>query len=303
MSIPERLLVLDALQAASGLNGRYAKTSIAAELGWLLKRTEAELEQSEVQERDGGGNSGSSAVEQRSPVHEALKAAARREISNYYRLLAILEAQAQQRQSPDSADGGSLTLRRLTVWLSEPLGRLRILAGCLEAARDVRGGQMVNILHALSEHGDPVVRQVVCPLLEEVCVPYFKQVKAWVLGGSLDTASDDFMVSKEQLVPPHGDDPSAAWRGGYHLDAGTQPTFLSNQLAANIFITGKTIAFLREWCGDTRWAATISSSAKQLASAGGTYQQLRCGVLVVHHTPLLYVVVWCLVLLCSFNLL
>ncbi|KAL4856634.1 Gamma-tubulin complex component 3 [Chlorella vulgaris] len=275
MSIPERLLVLDALQAASGLNGRYAATSLAAELGWLLKRTEAELEQSDVEERDdGGGGSGSRAVEQPSPVYEALLAAARREVSNYYRLLAVLEAQAQ-RQSPDSADGGSLTLRRLTVWLSEPLGRLRILAGCLEAARDAQGGQMVNILHALSKHGDPLVRQVACPLLEEVCVPYFKQVGAWVLGGTLDTASDDFMVSKEQLVPPHCDDPAAAWRGGHRLNAGMQPTFLSNQLAANIFTTGKTIAFLREWCGDTRWAAAISTTAKQLATAGGTYQQLR----------------------------
>ena len=33
---------------------------------------------------------------------------------------------------------GVLTLRRLQVWLSEPLGRLRVLAGCLEAAAGVR---------------------------------------------------------------------------------------------------------------------------------------------------------------------
>lgn len=274
-AIPEHLLVQDALQAASGLNGRcvhvppptdyadarHVQASRVAELGWLLRKVEGlAVELASLQ----------------SVVHEALVAAARREVSNYYRLVAILEAQAQRQATSVPGDASALTLRRLEVWLSEPLGRLRVLAECLVAACGVRGGQLINVLYALSKHGDPLVRKVVSPVLEEACMPYFKQISAWVLNGTMDTTNREFLVTKEQLAPPHCDDPAANWRGGHRVNAAMQPNFMSDQLVADIFTTGKSIAFLREWCGDTHWAGAISGSAQQLAVAGGTYQQLRC---------------------------
>lgn len=286
-AIPEHLLVADVLGACSGLNGRFlhfqagggepgsggyacTRSEVPAqqvalllkesEAGWLLRRVEALIAR---------------LADLQSVVHEAVVAAARREISNYYRLVAILEAQAQA--GGGAADGGALTLRRLLVWLSEPLGRLRVLAGCLEAVADVRGGQVINALHALSKHGDPLVRRVVQPMLEEVCVPFFKQVSRWVLGGALEPpAGAEFLVRREALPPPHADDPAATWRGGYRLNPAMQPAFVSDALAADILTAGKTIAFLREWCGDTRWAAAIHTTAEELEAAGGTYQQLRC---------------------------
>ncbi|EFN52184.1 hypothetical protein CHLNCDRAFT_139395 [Chlorella variabilis] len=273
-AIPEHLLVQDALQAASGLNGRcvhvppptdyadarHVQASRVAELGWLLRKVEGlAVELASLQ----------------SVVHEALVAAARREVSNYYRLVAILEAQAQRQATSVPGDASALTLRRLEVWLSEPLGRLRVLAECLVAACGVRGGQLINVLYALSKHGDPLVRKVVSPVLEEACMPYFKQISAWVLNGTMDTTNREFLVTKEQLAPPHCDDPAANWRGGHRVNAAMQPNFMSDQLVADIFTTGKSIAFLREWCGDTHWAGAISGSAQQLAVAGGTYQQLR----------------------------
>ena len=95
-----------------------------------------------------------------SVVHEALVAAAQREVGNYYRLVAILEAQAQQQVAGGSGPGAGapgdasyLTLRRLKVWLGEPLGRLRVVAGALEATRGAAGGAVINTLHALSKHG------------------------------------------------------------------------------------------------------------------------------------------------------
>ena len=310
-AIPEQLLVADVLGACSSLNGRFlhwqpgggdqdsgyacARPEVPpqqralllrqAEAGWLLRRVEGLIA------RLGG---------LQSVVHEALVAAARREVSNYYRRVAILEAQAGGGAAGrGGGEAGALTLRRLQVWLSEPLGRLRVLAGCLEAAAAARGGQVITALHALSKHGDPAVRRVVQPALEEVCVPYFKQIAAWVLGGALgaDAEAREFLVAREALPPPHCDDPAAQWRGGYRLHPAMKPSFISDALAADILTAGKTIAFLREWCGDTRWAAAIRATADELAAAGGTYQQLRCarggrllllasGLLHLHDTAL-----------------
>ena len=293
-AVAEHVLVTDALaccaglqggryvqwseEARDGLGGRYSLAASGipapqrqllgrtAELGALLKRVDrltGELE----------------ALQPPSVVHEALVAAARRELSSYYRLVAILEAQAAAASGGGGgapADG-ALTLRRLQVWLSEPLGRLRVLAGCLEAAASMRGGQALNALHALSKHGDPLVRKVVAPLLEAACVPYFKQISLWVLSGTLDGGgATEFLVAREPLAPPHCDDPAATWRSGYRRNAAMQPRFISDQLAADILTTGKTIAFLREWCGDTRWAAAIGGAARDLAAASGNYRQLRC---------------------------
>lgn len=299
-SVAEHVLVQDALAACSALqggrllrwsesSGRYTCSGAAdvptaqqqllgrtAELGWLLRTIEklsAEL----------------AGLQPPSVVHEALVAAARREVGSYYRLVAILEAQAQQASggSGGSGSGSSappdsvLTLRRLQVWLAEPLGRLRVLASCLEAVRGVRGGQALNALLALSKHGDPLVRKVVAPALEEACVPYFKQISLWVLNGTLEAGSSEFLVAREALPPPLCDDPAACWRGGYRLNPAMQPRFISDQLAGDILTTGKTIAFLREFCGDTRWAAAIGAPAQALAAGGGNYRQLRCVPLAV----------------------
>lgn len=156
-AVPEHLLVADVLSSCSNLSGRWlhfqpgsdldsgyaisrpesippAQRQLLlreAEAGWLLRRVEGLI---------------TSLAGLQSVVHEALVAAARAEVSNYYRLVAILEAQAAAAGGTAAGGAepaeGALTLRRLQVWLSEPLARLRVLAGCLEAAKDVRGGQV-----------------------------------------------------------------------------------------------------------------------------------------------------------------
>jgi hypothetical protein len=97
-----------------------------------------------------------------------------------------------------------------------------------------------------------------------------------VISGTLDAAaSRHFFVCKEQLNSPHSGDPAANWRGAYALNAACQPSFVPAQLAVDIFTAGKTIAFLREWCGDTQWSAAVNNPSHQLALTDGTYEHLR----------------------------
>ena len=72
----------------------------------------------------------------------------RDELSDYYyRLVAVLEAQLR--------DEG-LSLRRLLVWLVEPLERLRLLANACDACapQNLQGGALCASLARLATHGD-----------------------------------------------------------------------------------------------------------------------------------------------------
>jgi gamma-tubulin complex component 3 len=243
------------------------------ELGWLLRKVKELTAKAAAQE---------------SVVHEALVAACNKEVNNCYRLIAILEAQYQQQQQQQNtttpSNIGPLSLRRLVVWLAEPQQRLRVLASCLDAAVGLRGGQVINALHAMSKHGDPLVRRAVGPLLEETCVPFFKKLSLWILNGALDgTASgtagtgSDFMIIQQQLGSDH---PAAVWRAGYALDSTMQPRFVSPELAQRVLTTGKTVAFLRECCGDSEWAAAMAHTGSipgvtDSSNGGTTLQRLK----------------------------
>lgn len=56
-----------------------------------------------------------------------------------------------------------LTLRRLAVWVSEPLQRLKTLAALADAVVDKPGGQLISALHAATKHGEPAVSATVSP--------------------------------------------------------------------------------------------------------------------------------------------
>ena len=230
------------------------------ELGWLLRKI------NELSAR---------ASANESVVHEALVAACNKEVNNCYRLIAILEAQSQQpADSPGAVTSvGQLSLRRLVVWLAEPQQRLRVLASCLEAAVPLRGGQVINALHAMSKHGDPLVRRAVGPLLEETCVPFFKRVSRWILDGTLDGPGGDFMIVQLDLG---SDNPASIWRGSHILDPALQPRFVTAELAQHVLTAGKSVAFLRECCGDSEWAAAMAGGCAAGVDAGGsTYQRLK----------------------------
>ena len=99
------------------------------ELGWLYERCDRFCASTSTNEGRCRG---------------ALRAAVRDELSDYYRLVAVLEAQLR--------DEG-LSLRRLLVWLVEPLERLRLLANACDACapQDLQGGAFMCFISAISD--------------------------------------------------------------------------------------------------------------------------------------------------------
>ena len=124
----------------------------------------------------------------------ALVAALEEDLSDYYRLIAVLEAQLGAQHSlllgggnhfssaasqssassssssssssaysvaPSAVLGGSsgLTLRRLAVWACDPAERLHLMAViCGAVGTRLRGGALASCLDAHLRHGDPLVQ-------------------------------------------------------------------------------------------------------------------------------------------------
>ena len=54
-----------------------------------------------------------------------------------------------------------LTLKRLAVWVSEPMLRLKTLAGLTDALETLPAGKLIAALDAAAQHGDPSVSATV----------------------------------------------------------------------------------------------------------------------------------------------
>lgn len=120
------------------------------------------------------------------------------QLTEYYRLIAVLESQMSHADDASSDSGvdsidirsreTGLTLKRLDVWIQEWRLRMRMMSVCVEGARggcallsrglqcdyrlpfalDTQGGALVNLIHGYADNGDPFVRKFTAQLLEEV---------------------------------------------------------------------------------------------------------------------------------------
>ena len=131
------------------------------ELGWLYRKVRKFLD----------ARTGDKAL---GLVGQSFCSAIHRELTEYYRLLAVLEA--QQNQLNDSKAMEGLTLRRLMVWTNDPLVRMKALATLVDlckgkqAQRRLGGG-------TLAPHScQPVIfraliKQFYCLLSPQLYVP------------------------------------------------------------------------------------------------------------------------------------
>ncbi|XP_038702306.1 gamma-tubulin complex component 3-like isoform X2 [Tripterygium wilfordii] len=275
--VSEEALVRDVLYACQGIDGKYVKFDASmdgyvlldsikvpratrimvrklCELGWLFRKVKGYISES----MDGFP------AEDVGTVGQALCAALQDELSEYYKLLAVLEAQSMNPiplVSESASSGNYLSLRRLSVWLAEVMVKMRLMAVLVDKCRVLRGGAMAGAIHLHAQHGDPLVHEFMRRLLQRVCSPLFEMVRSWVLEGELEDIFVEFFVVSHPVKA------ESLWREGYRLHAGMLPSFISQLLAQRILRTGKSINFLRVCCDDRGWAAAATDAA---AAAGTT---------------------------------
>ncbi|KAM4091113.1 hypothetical protein ACJW30_09G114200 [Castanea mollissima] len=275
--VREEVLVRDVLYACQGIDGKYVKFDKTAdgyvlsdlvkvpratrimvrklcELGWLFRKVKGYI--SESMDRFPAEDVGT--------VGQAFCAALQDELSDYYKLLAVLEAQSMNPiplVSEKVSSENYLSLRRLSVWFAEPMVKMRLMAVLVDKCKVLRGGAMAGAIHLHAQHGDPLVHEFMRRLLRRVCSPLFEMVRSWVLEGELEDIFAEFFVVGQPVKA------ESLWRDGYRLHAGMLPSFISQSLAQRILRTGKSINFLRVCCEDRGWADTATEAA---AAAGTT---------------------------------
>ena len=125
---------------------------------------------------------------------QAFCSALQEELSDYYRLIAVLEAQLH---APQGRGRNGLTLRRLSVWSQDPLERLHLMATLVESVGELRGGALASAIDAHMRHGDPFVRSFVSRTLQRVCHPLLSIVWRWVHEGELLDPHQEFFVVED----------------------------------------------------------------------------------------------------------
>lgn len=274
--VSEEVLVRDVLYACQGIDGRFVKfeesvggyvlldsvrvsraTRIMVmnlcELGCLFRNVKAYI--SDCMDRFPAEDVGT--------VGQAFCAALQDELSEYYKLLAVLEAQSMNpipMVSDSASSGNYISLRRLLVWFAEPMVKMRLMSDLVDNCGVLRGGAMAGAIHIHAQHGDPLLHDFMKRLLRRVCSPLFEMVRSWVLEGELEDIFSEFFVWGQPVKA------ESLWGKGYSLHTAMLPSFISQSLAHRILRTGKSINFLRVCCEDRSWA----EAATEAAAAAGT---------------------------------
>ncbi|CAK5275539.1 unnamed protein product [Mycena citricolor] len=316
--LPENLLLRDTLYLLQGISGKYVRFSAdevdsenqlgfvedsryiispptralihrLAEVGHLYTRVETFV-------RDREGATGVGMIEQSLCHH--LQA----QLTEYYRLIAILESQMSMKDDDTSLkeEETGLTLRRLDVWINDWRLRMRMMSVCVEGARDAQGGALVNLIHSYTDTGDPFVRKFTDQLLEDVSKPFFATLHKWLFSGELYDPFSEFFVATDssladvQYVHPSslaggigplagdggfggiggdGDDVSIErdnglklWQVKYQFQENMLPMFVGETFGRKIFSTGKSLNFIRYSCHDSDWVVT----REKMSNTGGT---------------------------------
>ncbi|ESW34339.1 hypothetical protein PHAVU_001G144000 [Phaseolus vulgaris] len=262
--VSEEVIVTDVLYACQGVDGRFVKFESESnryvipdsvrvpratrsmvhnlcELGVLFRKVSGYISQS--MDRFPNEDVGT--------VGQAFCSALQDELSEYYKLLAVLEAQASNPiplVSESASSENYLSLRRLAVWLAEPMVKMRLMADLVEKCRVLRGGAMAGAIHLHAQHGDPLVHEFMRRLLQRVCSSLFEMVRRWVLEGELEDIFAEFFIVGQPVKA------ESLWREGYSLHHAMLPLFIPPSLAQRILRTGKSINFLRVCCEDRGWA-------------------------------------------------
>jgi len=234
------------------------------EIGWLYKKLSGHA--TAAVSSKGGVLEGS--------VRQAFCSALQAELSNYFRMMAVLEGRAHlplpnpSKPDPPGESPPYLTLRRLQVWFTEPLRRLRVLAALADSVKGLKGGALATAVQRYAQHGDPFVRGLLVGVLTATCSPIYDMLERWMLEGRLEDPHGEFFIVKD----PEGFERDV-WREGYKLRADQLPPMIGGDLAARILRCGKSIIFLTHCCGDTSWVAQNSGVTGLGSSARLAYGQ------------------------------
>lgn len=177
-------------------------------------------------------------------VADSLVAVLHKELSEYYRLIAIMQEEVNR--SNGTMGYETVTLSHLHLWAYDPLDNLKWLASIVRSCKNQKGGALASAVYEFSNHGNPKVEKLVKRILESVCQPLYNMLIRWITDGILDDPYQEFFI--EARINVVGD---RMWHEKYFVRDSMVPIFITKSQAKKILGTGKSINFLREICKDS----------------------------------------------------
>ncbi|CAO3681202.1 unnamed protein product [Rhizopus stolonifer] len=181
-------------------------------------------------------------------VGQSLCAAIQDELTAYYKLIAVLEAQVEKqiKKTHYVMNDQSLTLKRLLVWMDDANRKLSLISIITDACQGQKGGALISALHNYTQHGDPFFKGFITNMLQVVSKPFYDMLQRWVYEGELDDPYGEFFVACVASVPEE-----MLWQNKYSIRENMLPSFISEELAQKIFSIGKSLNFIRYSCHDS----------------------------------------------------
>ena len=87
--------------------------------------------------------------------------------------------------SPAPSSGAAMTLRRLLVWMHNPMQRLKALGTIISKGAGVRGGQLLSAVFDFTLSGDTSVQVLAKHILNALMPAFLEMLSAWVYRGVL----------------------------------------------------------------------------------------------------------------------
>ncbi|KAI8363595.1 Spc98 family-domain-containing protein [Mortierella sp. GBAus27b] len=224
-----------------------ALTTKLAELGWLYKTVNEYVET--TLKRETIGTAGL--------VSQSFCAALQHELTDYFRLVAVLEAHIAKDTENDRSNG--LSLKRLLVWTQESMQRLRLMSVLVECCQGLEGGALVHIVHDYTQHGDPLIQQFIHPMLERISVPFYIMMQRWIYEGELEDPRGEFFIACNPDVEEED-----MWQRKHYIRRQMLPAFIGDSLARKILSIGKSLNFLRHKCDDGDWLSQNHGVGKSM---------------------------------------
>lgn len=151
-----------------------------------------------------------------------------------------------QRQTYSEKDiANYLSLRKLYLWVQEPLERMKWLALIIDSTKNLKGGAICSAVHTFTLNGNPTTSTFINKILKEVSAPILTMIKTWMIEGEINDPYREFFVDTDPKVPDE-----RLWLEKYSLNHIMIPSYISSELAIKILQTGKAVNFIRRCCGE-----------------------------------------------------
>ena len=153
------------------------------------------------------------------------------ELSEYYRLVSLFQKDKE------------LTLRKVYLWIMQPIERMKWLAILCDASESLRGNEILSAIYSYLAMGNNEIKEMTISILEKVSSSLMDMIEAWITQGEIRDPFHEFFITEN---PSIGKDD--LWTKKYSLILDQIPCFFPKKLVDKILLIGKSINFLKICC-------------------------------------------------------